>query len=222
MVPKHVFGCLLLAASLPSGALAAPTIPTAPLPTATLPDGGSAIFRQPATDHRPPSLPSAVAVSLSLAAPVRVNRISSTYGMRSDPFTGGMRFHRGIDIPAAFGTPVRAAASGTVSIAAVTGGYGNMVELSHGEGLDTRYGHLQSIAVTSGAHVEQGEIIGYVGSTGRSTGAHLHFEVRSFGRSLDPLAPVYVDAVSAMPELPTVPARARWQSGTGHLPGVAF
>jgi murein DD-endopeptidase MepM/ murein hydrolase activator NlpD len=97
------------------------------------------------------------------------------------------RLHAGIDIGVAYGTPIHAAASGTVVLAAWTGGYGNYTCIDHGGGLATCYAHQSSYAVSVGAHVEQGEVIGYVGSTGHSFGAHLHFEVRINGNPVDPL-----------------------------------
>jgi murein DD-endopeptidase MepM/ murein hydrolase activator NlpD len=98
--------------------------------------------------------------------------------------------HEGIDIGAAEGTPIRAAAAGTVVLIqseASSGGYGNFTCVDHGSGLSTCYAHQSSIATSSGAHVGQGEVIGYVGNTGHSFGAHLHFEVRYNGAPVDPL-----------------------------------
>jgi murein DD-endopeptidase MepM/ murein hydrolase activator NlpD len=97
------------------------------------------------------------------------------------------RLHAGIDIGVPYGTPIHAAASGTVVLAGWTGGYGNYTCIDHGGGLATCYAHQSSYAVSVGAHVEQGEVIGYVGSTGHSFGAHLHFEVRINGNPVDPL-----------------------------------
>ena len=113
--------------------------------------------------------------------------LSSGFGYRRHPISGGVRFHTGIDIPAANGTPVRASASGEVRIAAYTGGYGLMVELDHGAAVRTRYAHLSRMLVQPGERIEAGQVIGLVGSTGRSTGNHLHFEVRRGGLALDPI-----------------------------------
>jgi murein DD-endopeptidase MepM/ murein hydrolase activator NlpD len=133
------------------------------------------------------SRPAAVPFHERLELPVSVTHLSSRFGIRRDPLNGGMRAHRGIDIPDPVGTPVHAAGSGTVTFAGWSRGYGNMVRIDHGGGNETRYAHLRSITVVPGA-VEQGAVIGNVGSTGRSTGAHLHFEVRQRGASIDPMA----------------------------------
>jgi murein DD-endopeptidase MepM/ murein hydrolase activator NlpD len=105
-------------------------------------------------------------------------RITSSFGERVDPFNGEGAFHSGVDISVAYGTPVHAAADGVVTFAEVMNGYGNLIELDHGHGLCTRYGHLSGFAVSNGEHVRRGQVIGYVGATGRTTGAHLHYEVR--------------------------------------------
>jgi murein DD-endopeptidase MepM/ murein hydrolase activator NlpD len=111
---------------------------------------------------------------------------SSTFGPRSDPFTGQSALHSGIDFRAPTGTPVRAAAHGAITEAQTMGGYGRMVEIEHGAGLTTRYAHLSTIAVTNGQKVRKGDIVGYVGSTGRSTGPHLHYETRVDDAPMDP------------------------------------
>jgi murein DD-endopeptidase MepM/ murein hydrolase activator NlpD len=113
--------------------------------------------------------------------------LTGTFGGRSDPFTGEPGFHQGIDISTDKGQPVYATADGHVDSAAYTGDYGNLVVLSHGFGLATRYGHLSRFLVTPGQAVKRGDIIGYVGSTGRATGAHLHYEILANGNLLDPL-----------------------------------
>ena len=118
--------------------------------------------------------------SSGLAWPVD-GPITSPFGMRWG------RLHAGIDIGVGFGTPIRAAAGGTVIHAGWLGGYGNLVVLDHGGGLSTAYGHQQAIYVTVGEAVGQGEVVGEVGSTGNSTGPHLHFEVRIAGNPVDPL-----------------------------------
>ena len=114
--------------------------------------------------------------------------LSSRYGWRIHPIHGDARMHRGIDIPRPAGSPVAATAEGTVSMADWSGAYGLLVEIDHGADLATRYAHLSKLAVTPGQRVRKGQILGYVGSTGRSTGPHLHYEVRMAGESVDPAA----------------------------------
>lgn len=112
--------------------------------------------------------------------------LSSPFGVRSDPFLGKLAMHSGLDFRASFGTPVLAAADGKVLDAGRNGGYGNLVEIGHGNGLSTRYAHLSRIAVKSGQSVKRGTVVGWVGSTGRSTGPHLHYEIRRGGLAVDP------------------------------------
>jgi len=114
--------------------------------------------------------------------------ITSSYGNRLHPVQGVNRYHDGIDIGnAGFGAPVVAAADGFVTYAGVMGGYGNCVMINHGDGIITLYGHGQEIKTTLGASVKQGDVIMTVGSTGVSTGPHLHFEVRKYGVPVDPI-----------------------------------
>jgi murein DD-endopeptidase MepM/ murein hydrolase activator NlpD len=113
--------------------------------------------------------------------------LSSGYGKRKDPFDGRPDFHAGLDIAANKGTPVRATADGTVESAAYNGNYGNAVLVAHGFGLATRFGHLSGFAVRQGQQVRRGEIIGYVGSTGRATSSHLHYEILHNGQPVNPL-----------------------------------
>ena len=113
--------------------------------------------------------------------------VSGTYGYRPDPFTGERNFHPAIDISTPKGQPVYATATGRVSSASRNGAYGNLVEINHGFGLSTRYGHLSDFAVTPGETVVRGEVIGYVGATGRATGAHVHYEVWTGDRTINPL-----------------------------------
>src|SRR5207302_5790342 len=104
--------------------------------------------------------------------------VTGSFGERIDPFNGEGAFHSGVDISSLYGTPVIAPADGIVTAAEVMGGYGRLIELNHGRGISTRYGHLSGFAVLPGEHVRRGDVIGYVGLTGRSTGPHLHYEVR--------------------------------------------
>lgn len=120
-------------------------------------------------------------------SPAPGQKISSPFGSRRDPFTGRRAMHGGIDFRAQRGTPVRATASGTVIRAGRNGGYGKLVEIDHGGGITTRYAHLSRIGVKKGQKISRGQRIGRVGSTGRSTGPHLHYEVRRAGRVLNPI-----------------------------------
>jgi murein DD-endopeptidase MepM/ murein hydrolase activator NlpD len=105
-------------------------------------------------------------------------QVTGSFGERIDPFNGEGAFHTGVDIAAVMGQPVVAPADGEVEFADFMGGYGKAIVLEHGHGIATRYGHLSGFAVASGQHVRRGDIIGYVGLSGRSTGPHLHYEVR--------------------------------------------
>ena len=104
-------------------------------------------------------------------------RITGAFGERVDPFNGEGAFHRGVDISTAYGSPIVAPADAVVSYADFMSGYGRMVVLAHGQGITTRYGHLSAFSVTEGQKVQRGEVVGYVGLSGRSTGPHLHYEV---------------------------------------------
>lgn len=126
------------------------------------------------------------AVAVPSRMPLDVFRTSSNFGMRVHPVTGGLRAHQGIDLAAPTGTPIYATADGLVSRAEWFGAYGNFIAINHGAQLETRYGHLSRMAVSSGQRVRKGDLIGFVGSTGRSTGPHLHYEVRVAGLAVDP------------------------------------
>jgi murein DD-endopeptidase MepM/ murein hydrolase activator NlpD len=112
--------------------------------------------------------------------------VSSPFGYRPDPFLGRLALHPGMDLVQAYGSTVKATGAGRVVHAGPMGGYGNMVEIDHGGGLSTRYGHMSEILVEEGQMVAQGAALGRLGSTGRSTGPHLHYEVRVDGEPVDP------------------------------------
>ncbi len=124
---------------------------------------------------------------LPLGRPIENVSVSSGFGPRVDPFVRRRAMHTGIDFRGTQGAAVRATAPGTVVSAGYAGGYGNMIEIDHGEGIATRYGHLSRIEVKVGDVIEPGEVIGRVGSTGRSTGPHLHYELRVNDRAIDPM-----------------------------------
>ncbi|MEO6256247.1 MAG: M23 family metallopeptidase [Sphingomicrobium sp.] len=128
------------------------------------------------------------AIAIPSDKPVRTAAFTSGFGVRSDPFRHGAAMHPGIDLAGPMGTPVYATADGMVMRAGWnSGGYGNLVELDHGRGIATRYGHMSAIVVHAGDHITRGQLIGRMGSTGRSTGCHLHYEVRIDGRPVNPV-----------------------------------
>ena len=113
--------------------------------------------------------------------------VTSPFGARLDPFLGKPALHTGVDLREGYGTEIRATAAGRVVSAGLAGGYGNMVEVDHGSGIATRYAHMGRVAVAAGETVSRGDVLGYVGSTGRATGPHLHYEVRIDGEPVDPM-----------------------------------
>lgn len=115
-----------------------------------------------------------------------IGRITSSFGLRRHPLLGFTRMHKGLDIGAPYGSPIHAMTDGVVAFAGRTGGYGNFVKLVHGGGMASGYGHMSRIAVSPGTRVRQGQVIGYVGSTGMSTGPHLHWEVWKNGGAINP------------------------------------
>ena len=120
--------------------------------------------------------------------PVEIMKFSSGYGYRSAPTRGASRNHKGIDIPGPVGTPIYATADGLIGRAQWVSGYGKFVEINHGNSVQTRYGHLSAMNVMPGQRIKKGDILGYMGSTGRSTGSHLHYEVRIAGEAINPSA----------------------------------
>lgn len=125
-------------------------------------------------------------VAVPSRTPLDSFRMSSNYGMRTHPVLGGLRGHKGVDLAAPTGTPVYATGDGVVGKAEWFSSYGNFIAINHGAELETRYAHLSRMAVSAGQRVRKGDLIGYVGSTGRSTGPHLHYEVRIAGMAVDP------------------------------------
>jgi murein DD-endopeptidase MepM/ murein hydrolase activator NlpD len=126
-------------------------------------------------------------ISIPSMQPVDKLVFTSSFGVRSDPFRGTAAMHAGVDIPGSIGTPIYATADGVVSHAGIQGGYGNLVQINHGRGIETRYGHLSKILVADNTRVRRGQMIGLMGSTGRSTGSHLHYEVRVDGKAVNPI-----------------------------------
>lgn len=132
-------------------------------------------------------LTASIGVSVPSRRPIEKMSLSSSYGMRIHPVTGKLARHNGVDIPAPYGTPIYATADGIIGRAQRLGGYGNYVEIEHGNAIQTRYGHMSSYVVVPGQSVKKGDVVGYVGSTGRSTGNHLHYEVRIEGAPVNPM-----------------------------------
>ncbi len=139
---------------------------------------GVSLSRMDALEHGLQGLPQVLPASLEY--------ISSGFGYRADPFTGAGAFHAGLDFRGPIGSPIYAAAKGVVSFAGVRSGYGNCIEISHGNGLLTRYAHMSAFRAGLGQAVAAGQVIGAIGSTGRSTGPHLHFEVRINDQPVNP------------------------------------
>lgn len=134
-----------------------------------------------------------VEVAVPSINPVDIMKFSSGYGYRSAPTRGASRNHKGLDIPGPVGTPIYATADGMIGRAQWVSGYGKFVEINHGNAVQTRYGHLSAMNVVPGQRIRKGDVLGYMGSTGRSTGSHLHYEVRIAGEAINPtafLAPV--------------------------------
>lgn len=136
----------------------------------------------------PTTAPAPIAgVSIPSRMPLASASLTSNFGMRTHPVLGGRRAHTGIDLAAPTGTPIYATADGIVSKAERFSSYGLYVSIEHGAQLQTRFAHMSRIAVANGERVKKGDIIGYVGSTGRSTGPHLHYEVRVAGEAVNPI-----------------------------------
>lgn len=167
--PRVVISVSRAADIAPAGGRMIEILPSRPLP----PTGG------------PDAEPGLRAV-VPAAMPLFGSWVSSRFGRRFNPVTGMWGNHRGIDLAAPYGTPVAATADGVVAHSGWLGSYGIIVVLRHGSGIETRYAHLSAVAVTPGTTVRQGQVIGYVGSTGRSTGPHLHYEIRRGDQAIDP------------------------------------
>jgi murein DD-endopeptidase MepM/ murein hydrolase activator NlpD len=137
--------------------------------------------------------PAKVEVAVPSINPVDLMRLSSGFGARRAPMRGASRNHKGLDIPGPVGSPIHATADGIIGRAQWVRGYGKFIEIEHGNAIQTRYGHMSALNVEAGQRIHKGDIIGYMGSTGNSTGSHLHYEVRIAGEAVNPtafLAPV--------------------------------
>ncbi|MCB0327329.1 MAG: M23 family metallopeptidase [Bdellovibrionales bacterium] len=149
--------------------------------------GGPVQFSTKEMEHNHKTLEIDVESSIALLHIPELRSLTSSYGLRLDPFTKRLAFHGGLDFRGRRGDPVEAALEGKVSFVGRNGNYGKMVIIKHKNGYETRYAHLDKIYVDKGAKVEKGHKVGAIGSTGRSTGPHLHFELRKNGKKLDPL-----------------------------------
>ncbi|HUE79148.1 MAG TPA: M23 family metallopeptidase [Sphingomicrobium sp.] len=128
------------------------------------------------------------AIAVPSDKPVKTGAFTSGYGVRSDPFARRAAMHAGIDLAGTVGTAIYATADGVITDAGYnSGGYGNLIKIDHGRGIETRYAHLSKMTVSTGQRVKRGDLIGRMGSTGRSTGSHLHYEVRIDGRAVNPV-----------------------------------
>ena len=148
-------------------------------------------------------------------------RVTSTFGMRRHPILGYRRMHSGIDFGGGYGAPIYAVSDGVVTTAGRTGGYGNYVKLNHGGGLGTGYGHMSRIAVRAGQHVRRGQVIGYIGTTGLSTGPHLHYELYRNGHAVNPASVSFVTRAQ-LEGKELADFRARIRQLTDVAPGAAL
>lgn len=152
-------------------------------------------------------------IAIPSMQPVAEMRLTSSFGVRSDPFRGSQAFHAGLDIPGPVGTPIYATADGIVSRSERAGAYGLLVEINHGKGIQTRYAHLSKMLVNPNTRVRRGQLIGLMGSTGRSTGPHLHYEVRIDGRAVNPTP--YIQAGDQLVAMQDRALKSRNSAGMG-------
>lgn len=150
-------------------------------------------------------------IAIPSTMPVSNMSFTSGFGVRSDPFRGSAAMHAGVDMPGPIGTNIYATADGVVARSERAGGYGNLVEINHGRGIQTRYGHLSASLVTAGQHVKRGQLIARMGSTGRSTGSHLHYEVRLDGHAVNPMP--FLQSASYLAAIPVRSANRQLAMG---------
>ena len=218
------------AAEVENATLPAPVLKNVPV-NDFLPSGDGHELRERLTAWSRPSemrprLIESVEARGQAAASTKRLIISSGYGWRTDPIRGGHRRHQGIDLPGRFGSGVHATGAGVVSFAGWASGYGNLVQIDHPAGLRTRYGHLAQILVRPGSKVLQGDIVGRMGSTGRSTATHLHYEVRVRGTPVNPLTVMGTSQGGDVPHYSVAWTKPRtvtprwigWTDDDSHLP----
>lgn len=153
-------------------------------------------------------------IAIPSMQPVENIKLTSSFGVRSDPFHGSAAMHAGVDIPGPIGTPVYATADGVIGRSGRFGGYGNLITVNHGKGIETRYGHLSKILVAANTRVRRGQLIGLMGSTGRSTGSHLHYEVRIDGAAVNPMP--FMQNANVLDQIQQRAARVQLTAATGN------
>ncbi len=180
---------------------------------AAAPAGADPQFRQLFVAWRQLDQLEAGIIAIPSGRPVNMANFTSGYGTRSDPFRGSRAMHAGIDLAGPLGTPIYATADGIVGRSEYAGAYGNLVEINHGQGIQTRYGHMSRLIARPGQRVRRGELIGLMGSTGRSTGSHLHYEVRIDGRAVNPIP--FIQSADNLPgqRVASAPAAANVAQG---------
>lgn len=174
-------------ASANDGAVGGPVEGVSAAATASVDGASDAQFRSLFKTWQKLDVVEQTVIAIPSMQPVDNVKLTSSFGVRSDPFHGTAAMHAGVDIPGPVGTPVYATADGVVGRSGRAGGYGNLVTVNHGKGIETRYGHLSKILVDANSRVRRGQLIGLMGSTGRSTGSHLHYEVRVDGAAVNPM-----------------------------------
>ena len=153
-------------------------------------------------------------IAIPSMQPVENIKLTSSFGVRSDPFHGSAAMHAGVDIPGPIGTPIYATADGVIGRSGRFGGYGNLITVNHGKGIETRYGHLSKILVAANTRVRRGQLIGLMGSTGRSTGSHLHYEVRIDGAAVNPMP--FMQNANVLDQIQQRAARVQLTAATGN------
>lgn len=197
MRPFRFTVSLVICAMTVTSAIASEPAKMAKIQGNGLPAGDGSAFRQRMMSWSESSTAPAPQPAPAQRRAVDLPRLSSGFGTRHDPLRGTPARHAGVDIPAPLGTPIFASADGAIRFAGRAGGYGNMIEIEHGNGIRTRYAHLARILVGERTVVKRGQIIALMGSTGRSTGSHLHFEMRANGAAIDPLS--YLERETEVP-----------------------
>ncbi|MEG3179484.1 M23 family metallopeptidase [Sphingomonas sp. LT1P40] len=186
----------------------------APAGAAAVEQGADAQFRSLFQTWQKLDVLEQTVIAIPSMQPVDNIKLTSSFGVRSDPFHGTAAMHAGVDIPGPIGTPIYATADGVVGRSGRFGGYGNLITVNHGKGIETRYGHLSKILVAGNTRVRRGQLIGLMGSTGRSTGSHLHYEVRVDGAAVNPMP--FMQNASVLDQIQERGARIQLTAATGN------